>query len=58
MKRIEAIALLNKLLYNDDGAFSNVTSDEILKQLESIGMLPPLSKLESLNAYDNSWEPE
>jgi hypothetical protein len=33
-------------------------SELILSKLEELGMLPPKTKLNTLNIEDNAWEPE
>lgn len=58
MKKSEMLDLLKKLLYNNDGSFTNVQAEVLLKEIEKAGMLPPLAKLQSLDRFDNYWEPE
>jgi hypothetical protein len=58
MKRSEMLDLLRELIYNNDGSFTGVEVQDLLKEIEKAGMLPPLSKLKSMDRYDNYWEPE
>jgi hypothetical protein len=61
MKRSQAIELLGNLINSklpQDYVFSIEEVSDILLELEEAGMLPPISKLEALNTYDNAWEPE
>lgn len=63
MKRSEVITHIVNVLrltgnhYCDDGR-DEQDAERILKRLEDIGMLPPTTKLKTLDISDNAWEPE
>ena len=63
MKRSEAINHIVNVLrltgnhWGDHGR-DEQDAEKILKRIEAIGMLPPITKLKTLNIMDNAWEPE
>lgn len=67
MKRSEAVSEIANLLMNqhlpehqthDTGVYCLKQAELILESLETLGMLPPITKLSLLNVMDNCWDPE
>jgi hypothetical protein len=59
MKRSEAVEVIINFLeewYGEDRPVK--IASNLLTELESMGMLPPKTKLNTLNIEDNAWEPE
>ena len=56
VKKSDDIQLIAKRL-NPIGV-SDDTCEEVIDILIKAGMLPPRTKLEPLNAYDNAWDRE
>ena len=59
MKKSEMIELLHDYLSSLGISNSDETiAEHILHIVESNGMLPPRTKLDLLDAYDNAWDRE
>lgn len=58
MKRNEALSEITFILDTEWDLSHPDKADLILKKLEEIGMLPPLTYLKKFGILDTVWEPE